>query len=132
MRTHKTNIRVRYEETDRMGVVYYGNFFTWFEVGRTELFRDIGLSYRTLEETDGIRLMVIEARCNYKSPVTYDDLISVETSLGKIRNTSLAFSYKIYLDSTLVATGETSHVFTDKSGRPIKIPETVRRALLSF
>jgi acyl-CoA thioester hydrolase len=127
---HRTEIRVRYEETDRMGVVYYGKYFTWFEVARTEFFRKLGLSYRDMEERDGLGPMVCEASCNYKTPATYDDLLNIETSVTKIKNTSLAFGYKIYRRSDLVATGETWHVFTNKSGRPTKIPENVKRALL--
>ena len=131
MQTHKTSIRVRYEETDRMGVAYYGKYLTWFEVARTDFFRKSGLSYRELEEKNELRLMVVDAKCTYKSPATYDDELNIETSIGKVKNTSMVFSYKIFRDRTLVATGETSHVFTNKNGRPIKIPEKIKAALLS-
>ncbi|MFH1594165.1 MAG: thioesterase family protein [Candidatus Omnitrophota bacterium] len=129
MSINKTNIRVRYEETDRMGVVYYSKYLVWFEIGRTELFRQRGLSYRDLEEKNGVRLMVVSVNCAYKLPVTYDDLITIETHIPKIRNSSMVFSYNIFRDTSLVATGESTHVFTDKNGKPIKIYPEVREAL---
>ena len=127
---HETKIRVRYEETDRMGVAYYGKYFTWFEVARTEFFRSTGLSYREIEEKNGLSLMVVSARCEYKSPVTYDDLLTVETTLTSMRNTSIVFGYAIKCGSSSIASGETSHVFTNKNGRPVKIPEDITSALL--
>jgi len=126
---HKTNIRVRYEETDRMGIAYYGKYFVWFEVARTEFFRKIGLSYRRMEEERKVHFMVVGAQCTYKSPVTYDDSITIETGIKDMRNTSLTFSYTIKKGSTLVALGETVHVFTNMDRKPIKIPEEVRKAL---
>ena len=132
MKNYKTSIRVRYEETDRMGVAYYGNYFTWFEVARTELFRSLGLSYRELEEKSGVNLMVVSASCSYKSPVTYDDLLTIETAISKTKNSSISFSYKMHRDSAIIAIGETAHVFTNKNGRPIKIPQEVKGALLSL
>jgi len=131
IKTHKTDIRVRYEETDRMGVVYYANYLIWFEVARTELFRTLGISYRELEDKKGLRLMVVESKVNYKSPATYDDLVSVETSIGRIKNTSIAFSYKVYRENKLLATGETAHAFTNREGKPIRIPDNVREKLTS-
>ena len=128
MKTHKTDIRVRYEETDRMGVVYYANYFVWLEIARTEFFRSLGLPYTELEK-EGLRLMVKDAQCNYKAPVTYDDMVIVETRIDDARNASLHFSYNVYRDKALVATGKTSHVFTDKNGRPTRIPDKVKKAL---
>jgi acyl-CoA thioester hydrolase len=131
MKTHKTDIRVRYEETDRMGVVYYANYLIWFEVGRTEFFKMLGMSYRDLEDKDGLRLMVVESKINYKAPATYDDLVSIETTIGNIKNTSISFSYKVYRDNTLLAIGDTAHVFTNKGGKPIRIPGKIREKLIS-
>jgi len=128
MKAHTTEIRVRYEETDRMGVTYYGNYFTWFEVARTDYFRKKGLSYRRLEEEEGIALMVVSANCNYISPSTYDDVLTVESRVTEIKNTSLIFAYKIRRGADLVATGETSHVFTDKKGKPRRIPVGIKEA----
>ncbi len=112
-----------------MGVVYYAKYLVWFEVARTEFFRATGLSYRRLEEKDGLRLMLVDAQCSYKSPATYDDLITIETDITDMKNTSLSFSYTIYRERVLIATGATSHVFTNAEGRPVKIPERVREAL---
>ena len=126
---HKTEIRVRYEETDRMGVAYYAKYLVWFEVARTEFFKKIGFSYRALEEEKGLRFMVVDARCTYKSPVTYDDLIIIETEVKSVRNTSVSFHYIVKKDKTLVATGETSHVFTNTAGKPVRIPEGILKAL---
>ena len=112
-----------------MGVVYYGNYFTWFEVARTEYFRQLGLPYTELEK-EGVRLMVADAKCAYKSPATYDDLLTVETQIGNMKNTSLSFLYKIYSDGKkLIAEGESTHVFTDEKGKPIRIPERAKAAL---
>ena len=128
MKDRETTIRVRYEETDRMGVVYYANYLIWFEVARTEFFRRLGLPYTELEK-EGVRLMVVEAKCAYKSPATYDDLITVKTRITKMKNTSLVFLYDLYREKTLVATGESTHVFTDEKAKPVRIPGRVKEAL---
>lgn len=112
-----------------MGVVYYGNYFTWFEVARTEYFRELGCPYTELEK-EGIMLMVADTKCAYKSPATYDDLLTIETQIVNIKNTSLSFSYKIYRDEkALIALGESTHVFTDERGRPTRIPARVKEVL---
>ena len=129
MKPHKTKIRVRYEETDRMGVVYYGNYFIWFEVARTELFRSLGISYREIEEKDGLYLVVASARCDYKLPATYDDIVTVETNLIALKNTSIVFEYTLKRGGSIIAKGESSHVFTNKKGRPVKMPEKIKSAL---
>jgi acyl-CoA thioester hydrolase len=128
---HVTEIRVRYQETDRMGVVYYGNFFIWFEVARTEFFRRAGVVYRELEEKERLRFMVVDAQCSYKAPATYDDLLTIETVVTRTRNTSLTFSYRVCRGEEYIATGETSHVFTDEKGKPVRIPGHVREALVT-
>ncbi|MFC1576455.1 acyl-CoA thioesterase [Candidatus Omnitrophota bacterium] len=128
MKSHKTELRVRYEETDRMGVVYYAKYLIWFEVARTELFHKLGLPYTQLE-AQGVRLMVASAACNYKAPATYDDLVTVETEISEVKNTSLAFTYKVSRGETLLATGSTTHVFTDTRGKPMRIPGKVKEVL---
>lgn len=125
MKIHETQLRVRYQETDNMGVVYYANYFVWFEVARTEYLRSEGVSYRRLEEK-GAYLMVAGASCQYKSPVRYDDVVRIETWIPKMKNSSLDFAHKIYLGDKLVAAGESVHVFTNKVGRPIRIPKEVK------
>ncbi len=125
IKKHETQIRVRYQETDNMGVVYYANYLVWFEVARTEYLRREELSYRKMEE-DGMYLMVASASCQYKSPARYDDVVKVETWIPEIKNSSLKFEYKISLGERLIATGESVHVFTNKSGRPLRVPEEIR------
>lgn len=119
-------IRVRYEETDRMGIVYYGNYFTWFEIARTEYFRSKGLDYKALEERDKIFLPVVEANCIYKKPLTYDDLVSIETSMLESSGTSVRFDYTLRKDHMVLAEGFTRHVFVNEKKRPVGIPETVK------
>lgn len=125
MKTRETSFRVRYQETDNMGVVYYANYFVWFEVARTEYMRDSGISYRKLEEK-GMYMMVAGASCRYECPARYDDIIRIESWISKMKNSSLEFSYKLFVGDTLIATGESTHVFTNKAGKPVRIPEEVR------
>jgi len=126
MKTHETEIRVRYQETDNMGVVYYANYLVWLEIGRTEYFRSLGLVYRELEEK-GFYLMVAGVSCQYKSPARYDDMVKVRSWVSELKISSLKFEYKIFRGEQLLATGESSHVFTNNKGRPVRIPEEVRR-----
>lgn len=125
MKTYKTKLRVRYQETDNMGVVYYANYFVWFEVARTEHFRSLGISYRELEGK-GMRLMVVSAACQYKSPARYDDLVTLQTSICDVKNSSLKFEYKVFIEDKLIATGESVHVFTNKLARPTRIPQEIK------
>jgi acyl-CoA thioester hydrolase len=115
----ETNIRVRYSETDAMGVVYYGNYFVWFEVGRTEWLRQIGATYRQLE-TEGYFLPVVEAHCEYKSPAHYDDLLTITTQLSDDDNIYFDFHYQIICDSRLLVTGWTRHLCVDQDGRILR------------
>lgn len=122
--TQEISLRVRYAETDQMGVVYYGNYFVWFEVSRTEYLRKLGLRYSDLEKK-GIYLVVAEANCRYKKPVKYDDLIRIVTRINYIKTSALEFAYEVYCGSALIATGSTVHVFVDKDKKPIRIPSDV-------
>jgi acyl-CoA thioester hydrolase len=114
-----TEIRVRYAETDQMNVVYYANYLVWFEVGRVELLRKLGFTYRQLEEEHGCILPVIKATCRYRSPARYDDQILIETRPALLRGPVLKFAYRILrkaeegADPTLLAEGETVHVVCD-------------------
>ena len=123
-----STLRVRYAETDQMGVVYYANYLIWFEVGRTDLCRKLGFAYREMEREDGLYLIVAEARCRYKAPARYDDEIEVRTCLREQRKRVLIFGYEIYRqpDEELLAEGETVHVITDRNGRPRALPEKYR------
>lgn len=125
MRMHETQIRVRYQETDNMGVVYYANYFIWLEVARTEYFRSSGISYRHIEEK-GSYMMVAGASCQYKAPARYDDVVRIQTWIANMRNSSLDFAHKLYIGERLIATGESVHVFTNKSGKPVRIPKEIR------
>ena len=129
MIAHNTSIRVRYKETDQMGVVYYSNYLVWFEVARAELLRDIGHTYREIEEGLGLRLMVLEVRCRYKSPARYDDLVNIACSVTKLGSSSITFAYKVTRDKDILTEAETVHVFTDTIGKPKRMPQTLREVL---
>jgi acyl-CoA thioester hydrolase len=113
----KTSFRVRYAETDKMGIVYHSNYLVWFEVGRSELFRDLNLPYTIFEEQD-LGLTIIEASCRYRQPAYYDDEITVITEVN-IFSRKVTFSYLVYRDSTLLTEGKTIHLFVNKQGRAI-------------
>jgi len=110
-----------------MGVVYYANYFVWFEVARTDLLRDADWSYRSME-TDGIMLPVIEAHCDYRQPARYDDELEVRTTAELVSPIRVAFAYEIVrpADETLLAEGRTVHAALDRDGRPCRLPARVR------
>jgi acyl-CoA thioester hydrolase len=121
----EVRLRVRYAETDQMGVVYHSNHFIWFEIGRVELLRQLGFSYREMEENDGCFIAVVDARCRYRSPARYDDEIIVRTHLKNARESLVHFGYELLraTDGTLLAEGETTHVVTDAEMKKRTIPE---------
>lgn len=120
MKHSETITRVRYKDTDQMGVAYYANYFIWFEVGRSEFFRGLGMSYKTLEQNE-IFLPVIEAYCKYKYPARYDDELKIKTRLNVLQEVKLAFQYEILLseNNKLLVVGETTHAFVNKKGKPV-------------
>ncbi|NLC11318.1 MAG: acyl-CoA thioesterase [Firmicutes bacterium] len=118
MKSGETFLRVRYKDTDQMGVAYYGNYFVWFEVGRTEFFRGLGMSYKELEQNN-LYLPVIRASCQYKTPAHYDDLLKLVTRLSALSDVRLTFTYDIYREEKLLAFGETEHAFINQKGRPV-------------
>lgn len=124
MLSSEIKLRVRYAETDQMGYVYYGNYAAYFEVGRVELLRKLGTSYRTLEES-GVMLPVLEYKVNYKKPALYDDEIKVVTTIKELPSVRITFYYEIFNEQNeLLNTAETTLVFVDKStNRPCKAPE---------
>ncbi len=124
----ETTIRVRYADTDRMGVVYYGNYLTYFEVGRVEWCRARGFNYRDMEAQDGAMLVVAEARCRYKAPAYFDDLLRIRTSVSRARRALVAFQYEVENAATgeLLATGETVHLVTGTDFRPRSLPDKYR------
>jgi len=122
---NETRVRVRYAETDQMGVAYHSNFLIWFEVGRVELLRQIGFDYRDMERQDGCYIAVVDARCRYKSPARYDDELLVRTHLTNVRGSLIHFRYDVLraTDSTLLAEGETVHIVTDADMKRRTLPE---------
>ena len=131
-----TQVRVRYAETDQMGIVYYANYLVWFELGRVELLRSIGLAYSRLESDHGCFIPVIEARCRYRSPARYDDEILIETRPAMLRGSVLRFAYGIYRkpdqkgkERELLAEGETTHVVCDDRLQRKPLPEKYKAAI---
>ena len=118
-------LRVRYAETDQMGVVYHANYFVWFEIGRVELLRQLGFSYRDMEAKDGCGIAVIDARCRYKAPARYDDEVIVRTHLKYIRESLIQFEYELSRadDATLLAEGDTTHIVVDPEMKKVSLPE---------
>jgi acyl-CoA thioester hydrolase len=116
-------VRVRYADTDQMGMAYHGNYATWFEVGRTEMLRAQGMSYRQVEEA-GFRMPVLEVHCRYLRPARYDDELVIETALAELGRASLRFDYRVVrvADGELPATGASKHCFLDAIGRPVRFP----------
>jgi acyl-CoA thioester hydrolase len=130
----ETKLRVRYAETDNMGVVYHSNFAIWFEVGRVELMRQLGLEYRAMEKDDNCHIPVVDLRVRYKAPALYDDEIVVRTRLANARRSLLHFSYEVFRDGdrTLLATGETMHIIVDDKFQRRALPEKYMNAFAPY
>jgi acyl-CoA thioester hydrolase len=131
-----TEVRVRYAETDQMGIVYYANYLVWFELGRVEMLRSLGLAYSQLEKEHECILPVVSAQCRYRSPARYDDEILIETRPAMLRGSVLKFAYKIYRKPTqegsereLLAEGDTVHVVCDDHLQRKPLPERYEAAL---
>jgi acyl-CoA thioester hydrolase len=126
---NETRIRVRYAETDQMGVVYHANHFIWFEVGRVELLRQFGFSYKNMEREDDCFIAVVDARCRYKAPVHYDDEVIVRTFMKHVREKVIHFGYELRKAETyeLLAEGETIHIVADSKMKPRALPEKYRK-----
>ena len=116
---HRFQIRVRYSDTDQMGFAYYAHYLRWFEIGRAEMLRALGSSYRAVEER-GTSLPVLEARCRYLKPARYDDLLTIETGVERLARASVRFAYRVVREpgGELVATGHTEHCFLTRDGKP--------------
>jgi len=128
---HETEIRVRYAETDKMGIVHHSNYLIWFEAGRSDLCRAKGFSYKEMEENDNALMVVAESYVRYKSPAYYEDVLSVRTRVAEIRSRSIRFIYEIVRpsDEVLLAEGETLHLVTDTSKRVRQIPDSYKELL---
>lgn len=124
-----SRLRVRYAETDQMGVVYHANYLVWFEVARTDLLRQFGWTYREMEGA-GFRLPVIEAQCTYRRPARYDDEIEVRAAVRLLSAVRLEFTYEVVLtkDGTTAAVGTTRHAALTMEGRPCRLPDRIREA----
>lgn len=134
MYTHVTNLRVRYAETDQMDIVYYGNYAQYFEVGRTECIRELGFTYKTMEEM-GIRMPVVEMEVRYLRPAHYDDLITIKTILKELpTDHSISFYNEVYNEKgKLLTTGKVTLFFINsETGKRASMPETLREKLLPY
>jgi acyl-CoA thioester hydrolase len=122
-------LRVRYAETDQMGFVYYGNYYTYFEVGRVEYMRQRGVEYKQMEIQDDSRIVVAESSCRYRRPARYDDPLRIRTRVTELKRRTIRFAYEVTHDETgeLLATGETLHVICDGRGRPKTLPDKYRQ-----
>lgn len=126
----ESRVRVRYAETDQMGVAYYANYFVWFEVGRSQFCNDCGFSYRDMERETGLFMIVAEAHCRYKTPARYEDDLTIRTRISELTRRTLRFSYEINrADGAPVAIGETLHVLINSEGRPSSFPEKYQSML---
>ncbi len=127
---NESRLRVRYQETDQMGVVYHSNFLIWFEVGRVELLRQLGFNYKDMEAVDDCFIAVVDAHCRYRAPARYDDQIVVRTRLLNARSSAVHFGYEVVRepDLTLLAEGETTHIVTDSRMKVRSLPAKYRAA----
>ena len=117
-----SRLRVRYAETDQMGIVYYANYFIWMEVARVDFCKDIGFRYKDMEIEDGILLAVAESHCRYLSPARFDDEVSIDTSVMDMNRRMVTFGYEITCEGRRLATGWTKHIFLDRALRPVTLP----------
>ena len=136
-RIFTTRLRVRYAETDQMGVVYHANYLVWFEVGRVELLRELGFTYRQMEAEQGCVMPVVEVNCRYRAPARYDDLLELETRLIAMRGAVLKFAYQLRRPepeggSTLLAEAVTTHMIVDRLLRRCDLPEAYAAAMLGI
>lgn len=124
-----TKVRVRYAETDQLGVVYHANYFVWFEVGRVELMRELGIIYKQLEIEDDCHIVVTEAQCRYERPARYDDVLRVRTRITEVHTRTICFGYEVLRDDSgeALAHGFTKHVVCGRNGRPKTLPEKYRK-----
>src|ERR1044071_748170 len=126
----ESKVKVRYAETDQMGVAYYANYFVWFEVGRSQYCNDCGFSYRDMERDTGLFMIVAEARCRYKTPARYEDDLIIRSRVTELTRRTLRFSYEIKrADGVPLATGETLHVLINSEGRPSSVPDKYLKML---
>ncbi len=131
---HDFTVRVRYAETDQMGVVYHSNYLIWFEVGRVELMRSLGFDYKLMELEDDTYIVVADVHCRYQFPARYDELLTVRTRILEAKNRVLKFAYELFRqpDNKLLATGETTHIACNRAGQVKHFPDKYKTAFLSI
>ena len=130
---HETEIRVRYAETDQMGIAHHSNYLIWFETGRSDLCRARGFSYKAMEENDDALMVVAESYVRYKSPAFYEDVLTVRSQVAEVRSRAIRFIYEIVRpsDGVLIAEGETLHLVTDSNKKVKTVPEIYKKLLLA-
>ena len=125
--SHQTRIRVRYAETDQMGVVYYANYLVWMEVGRVEYCKALGFRYKDMELEDGVLLAVVEAQCRYLFPARFDEDVIIETHVAEANSRIVSFAYEMrLLNGRKLATGSTRHIFCNREMKPVRLPAKYR------
>jgi acyl-CoA thioester hydrolase len=131
---HDFTVRVRYAETDQMGVVYHSNYLIWFEVGRVELMRALGFDYKSMEIDDDCYIVVADVHCRYHCPARYDEQLTVRTRIVEAKNRVLKFGYELFRqpDNRLLATGETTHVACNRAGHVKHFPDKYKAAFLAI
>ena len=130
MQSHQTRVRVRYAETDQMGVVYYANYLVWMEVARVEFCKALGFRYKDMEIDDGVLIAVVEAQCRYLCPARFDDEVIVETRIADANTRVVSFAYEMRLaeGDRKLATGSTRHIFCNREMKPVRLPVKYRKA----
>ena len=131
---YDADVRVRYAETDQMGVVYHANYLVWFEVGRVELIRALGIAYKQMEIEDDCHIVVVDAHCRFMKSAKYDDVLKIRTRISDTQNRTISFSYEVLResDNQILASGETVHVICGKNGRPKLLPDKYRAQFAAF
>lgn len=119
--THETEVRVRYAETDRMGLLHHANYFVYFEMARTEMLRSRGVSYRDVEDS-GHLLVIIDLGCKYKKPAYYDDVLTIRTTVARVTHVKIVHEYKVFRDGELLAEGHSTLACVDREGKPQALP----------
>ena len=124
--SHEIQIRVRYAETDRMGLLHHANYIVYFEMGRTEFLRESGVSYRELEDS-GHLLVIVDLGCKFKRPAYYDELLTIRTTLSRITHVKIVHQYQVLRDGQLLAEGHSTLACVDRDGKPQALPDVIRK-----
>lgn len=125
LQTHDIQVRVRYAETDRMGLLHHANYVVYFEQARTELLRACGFTYRDMEDS-GHFLVVVDLQIKYKRPAQYDDVVTIRTTVEKVTHVKIVHKYEVFRDGLLLTEGQSTLACVDKAGRPQALPDTLR------